>query len=271
MDIKKTPTIVAMYLSGRGSDREYSIWQVTDFGQPISVLNIESTWTECTPDRFQKGWPTPKPLEFSRQADAAKAGKDAARQADLTFDKNCRPFMHLWGPVRTCAVCEKKISQFGWGSVMCRDCQVVHEHGRLAQGEKSAYMVGLHPGNNLSPYEKTLEQQFPLPTLLAFLVGSKLRQKHGNAFHKNEETVTESVGYRDERYWNGGDMIVDLTETQAAAWSNLVEWIHSKLMQTERSALDQGTRLLTRLATGELSPEDFDPKVVRLRQGKSDG
>lgn len=270
MDIKRTPTIVAMYLSGRGSDRAYSVWQVTDFGQPIGVLNIEATWTECTPDRFQKGWSKPKPSEFSRQADAAKAGRDAARQADLAFDKNVRPFLHLWGPKQTCATCQKEVN-YGWESMLCKDCQVVHEHGRLAQGEKSAYMVGLHPGNNLSPYEKAMKARYPLPMLLASLVGSQMRDERGHAFFKNEEVVTQSVGYRDERYWHGGDMIVDLTETQAAAWSKLVEWIHSELVRTERSALDQGTRLLTRLATGELSPEDFDPKVVRLRQGKSDG
>lgn len=262
--------IVAMYFSGRGSDREYSIWQVTDFGQPISVLSIEATWTECTVEQFQKGWPKPKPAEFGRQADAAKAGKDAARQADLAFDKNYRPFMHLWGPKQTCAACQKEVD-YGWKPMLCRDCQVIYEHGRLAQGDKSAYMVGLHPGNNLSPYEKSMDQRYPLPVLLATLVGSKLRSRRGNSFDKDEEQVTQSVGYLDARYWNGGDMIVDITETQAVAWSALVEWIHSKLMQTERSALDQGTRLLTRLATGELSPEDFDPKVVRLRQGKSDG
>lgn len=271
MDTLTRHTIVAMYLGGRGSDRNYSIWQVTDFGQPISVLNIESTWTECTPDQFEKGWPTPKPSEFSRQTDAAKAGKEAARQADLAFDKNYRPFWHLWGPPRTCAVCERKLSKFGWDSVLCKDCQVVHEHGRLVQGEKSAYMVGLHPGNNLSPYEKTLDRQYPLPTLLASLAGSKLRSPRGSRFNKDDEKVMQAVGYRDERYWHGGEMIVDLTETQAGAWSKLVEWIHSNLMQTEKAALDQGTRLLTRLAAGELSPEDFEPKVIRLRQGKSDG
>ena len=34
MNIKQASTLIAMYLSGTGSDREYSIWQVTDFGQP---------------------------------------------------------------------------------------------------------------------------------------------------------------------------------------------------------------------------------------------
>ena len=176
--------------------------------------------------------------------------------------------MHLWGPKQTSATCQKEVDS-GWKSILCRDCQVIYEHGRLAQGEKSAYMVGLHPENNLSPYQKAIDQRYPLPILLATLVGSKLRAQRGNIFDKDKEEVTQSVGYLDKRYWHGGDMIVDLTETQADAWSKLVEWIHSKLMQTERASLDQGTRLLTRLATGELSPEDFEPQIVRLRQGKS--
>lgn len=265
--------LVAIFYQ-RGAGRiiqPYSIWRIDQIGRPRGFWTVEATWNEATVERYDSGWATPAPLTYRLRADALKEARRAAKLSGLGVDVNYREFADLFGPSAVCAICGAQLPSRGWEPKICKACRANHEHGLRALGDKQAYMVGPHPGNG-----RALEGHkilYPLPNLLAALAGSIVREKRSERAERfgdspKKEDPKQTVGYRrSDSYW-GGDLVVDLTPAQAAAWTAAVEWIQAEIDRTERVALDQGTRLLTGLAAGTLSPEDFEPQIIQLRKGR---
>lgn len=249
----------------------YSIWRIDQIGRPRGFWTVDDTWNEATVQKYDSGWAIPKPLTYKRQADAVKEARRAAKLSDLGVDVKYRSFGDLFGPDTFCAICGTGLLNRGWEASICAGCRANHEHGLRALGDKQAYMVGPHPGNG-----RALEGHrylYPLPDLLAALAGSVIREKHSTPAERfggspKMEAPKETLGARREGVYWGGDLVVDLTPAQAAAWNAAVEWIQAEIERAERVALDQGTRLLTGLASGKLSPEDFEPQIIQLRKGR---
>jgi len=265
--------IVAVFYQrgASGFYKPYSIWRIDQMGRPAGLWTVDSTWSDATTSDYYRGYLNPGPQTYSRRAEAIKEARRAAKLSGLAVDVNDRLYSDLFGPAVVCAICGAQLPSRGWEPKICKGCQVIHEHGLRALGDKQAYMVGPHPGNG-----RAMEGHrvlYPLPDLLAALTGSIVREKRSERAERfgdspKKEGPKQTVGYRrEDSYW-GGDMVVDLTPAQAAAWTAAVEWIQAEIDRTERVALDQGTRLLTGLAAGTLSPEDFEPQIIQLRKGR---
>jgi hypothetical protein len=267
-------TVAIFFSQARYRDENrYSIWQIDPFGQPVGYWTVDSTWSQSTAavDEFTKGsWPNPQySFTCRRREEAVREAKRAAQLGKLGVDIIDRPFQHLYGPKQHCATCNKELRTLGWEAKICTDCATIFAHGQRALGDKKAYMVGPHPGNGRS--KEGSRNLYPLPELLAALAGTVLRDKRhtGDVYNPKAEDPKQAVGYKDpDQYW-GGDKIVDLTPAQAKAWSAAVEWMRAELIRTERASLDEGTRLLTGLAAGKISVEDFEPQINQLRKGRS--
>lgn len=263
--------LVAVYFEKKRwrSDDIYTIWTVNLFGMPVSVLSTDGAWLDCPRDKLNDYSDGRRPYgaavaSYRRKPEALKAAKAAANAARLGCDTRTREKPALYGPVQICGICGDKDGPWSRSleRFICPKCERVVALGQAATQEASPYAVGRHVGTNMYRINQGLDVAQPLPTRLAAMVGCSLYR------HTDRGSVVGAVGHRVDEHI-GFDFCVDLTPAQAEAWSALAQWIHDRLEQSVSDARNEGTQLLARLAAGDLTPEDFTPKIEELRKGRS--
>lgn len=250
------------------SEDMYSIWKVSLLGKPIAVLTVENSWFDCSATQLQTyfnrwRW-EPEIARVHLKTDAVKIARSAAKQWKLGLDDSPRGSRVLYGPVAHCSLCDASSARRSWEPFHCKPCSRIIAHGQAELEGKLTYALTKHPGTNYRLKEAGgISAALPMQSMLAQLAGSVIHERRTLA---ESVAVSGAVGY-DEK--TGYDYVVDLAPAQAEAWSALVRWVQDRLAATESAALNEGTQLLRRLASGDLTPEEFTPNVDALREGRS--